>query len=91
MEELIDAQMKNESASIDVSDLFKSAYVKPIVLVASLMIFQQLSGISAAVFNAEAIFKASSHSNGTSDGAIDARLGAVILNATQVLYCIHIV
>jgi len=59
------------------SDLFKPWALKPMIAAIFLMVFQQLSGINAALFNAVFIFEAAK-------STLDPLICAVLLNADQV-------
>ena len=59
------------------SDLFKPWALKPVIVAMFLMVFQQLSGINAALFNSVLIFDAANSS-------LDPLLCAVLLNIDQV-------
>ena len=59
------------------SDLWSSWAWKPVMVTISLMIFQQLSGINAALFNAVAIFE-------SAGSDLDTLVSAVLLNVDQV-------
>lgn len=76
----IETRLKIELAStFIVSDLLKPWALKPLLLAVSLMIFQQLSGINAAVFNAVAIFE-------SAGSTLDTIVCAILLNLDQVRY-----
>lgn len=76
----IETRLKIELAStFIVSDLLKPWALKPLLLAVSLMIFQQLSGINAAVFNAVAIFE-------SAGSTLDTIVCAILLNLDQVKY-----
>lgn len=59
------------------SDLWSSWAWKPVMVAIGLMIFQQLSGINAALFNAVAIFE-------SAGSELDTLVAAVLLNVDQV-------
>lgn len=59
------------------SDLWSAWAWKPVLVAIGLMIFQQLSGINAALFNAVAIFEAAG-------SQLDTLVSAVLLNVDQV-------
>lgn len=59
------------------SDLFKPWALKPVIVAMFLMVFQQLSGINAALFNSVLIFDAA-------NSTLDPLLCAVLLNIDQV-------
>uniref|UniRef100_A0A0P5PFR2 Putative Solute carrier family 2, facilitated glucose transporter member n=1 Tax=Daphnia magna TaxID=35525 RepID=A0A0P5PFR2_9CRUS len=63
------------------SDLFKPWALKPLLLAVSLMIFQQLSGINAAVYNAVAIFE-------SAGSTLDTLVCAILLNLDQLVVTI---
>lgn len=62
------------------SDLWSSWAWKPVMVAIGLMVFQQLSGINAALFNAVAIFE-------SAGSELDTLVAAVLLNVDQVLFC----
>lgn len=59
------------------SDLWSSWAWKPVLVAMGLMIFQQLSGINAALFNAVSIFQ-------SAGSELDTLVSAVLLNVDQV-------
>lgn len=59
------------------SDLWSSGTWKPVLVAMGLMVFQQLSGINAALFNAVAIFEAAG-------SELDTLVSAILLNVDQV-------
>lgn len=61
------------------SDLWSSWAWKPVMVAIGLMVFQQLSGINAALFNAVAIFE-------SAGSELDTLVAAVLLNVDQVRY-----
>ena len=60
------------------SDIIKPAVYKPVLIGIGLMVFQQLSGINAALFNSVEIFRLSGSS-------LDGLVSAVILNVVLVI------
>lgn len=64
------------------SDLFKPWAFKPMLVAMGLMMFQQFSGINAALFNAVFIFNAAG-------STLDPLLSAVLLNVDQVFLCLR--
>lgn len=60
------------------SDIIKPAVYKPVLIGIGLMVFQQLSGINAALFNSVEIFRLSGSS-------LDGLVSAVILNFVLVI------
>ncbi|XP_046650285.1 solute carrier family 2, facilitated glucose transporter member 8-like [Daphnia pulicaria] len=62
------------------SDLWSGWAWKSVLVAIGLMVFQQLSGINAALFNAVAIFE-------SAGSELDTLVAAVLLNVDQVLFC----
>ncbi|XP_046640468.1 facilitated trehalose transporter Tret1-like isoform X2 [Daphnia pulicaria] len=60
------------------SDLIKPWALKPLIIAVSLMIFQQLSGINAAVYNSVAIFE-------SAGSTLDNLVCAILLNLDQLV------
>lgn len=76
---VMEARVRLEMAEVSrFSDLWSSWAWKPVLVAMSLMIFQQLSGINAALFNAVAIFE-------SAGSDLDNLVSNVLLNLDQVV------
>lgn len=78
LEQIVERAKSDQANRGTVKDMFQLA-LKPFLMAVSLMVFQQLSGINAALFNAVAIFE-------SAGSTLDPLISAVILNLTQVKY-----